>query len=166
MNPKLGFQNILGTQCKQETSALKTTSVVIIYSMWTFDILIILVERAKPLVFVLLQSSYYRPFCGWFGPATWPLAHPSSATMLVAGVGSLELPNVCLPVEVLDLYSDHFTRYPCSNLFSTVFCLNPYYKPLACVTLDRIFHKLKFAVMQLGVCCHVCFYRKVSRCQN
>ena len=69
-------------------------------------ILIILAERAKPLGFILPQSSYH-PFWGWFGPITWPLARPSSAPILVAVVGSLELPTVSLPVEFLDLDSNH-----------------------------------------------------------
>ena len=36
-------------------------------------ILIILVERAKPLGISPSQSSSYHPVVGWFGPATWPL---------------------------------------------------------------------------------------------
>ena len=52
------------------------------------NILIILVERAKPQGFSLPQSSYHRLSWGWFGPAMWPLAHLSSATMLVGGVRS------------------------------------------------------------------------------
>ena len=48
---------------------------------------VILLWRAKP-GFCLHQSSPYRPFCGWFGPAMWPLGPPQSPTMLVFGVGS------------------------------------------------------------------------------
>ena len=47
--------------------------------------------------------------------------------------------TVCLPVQVLDFDSEHLSRYPSRNLFSTDFCLNPYCKQLACVTFDRVF---------------------------
>ena len=70
---------------------------------------------AKALGFVLPQSSYYRWFGGWFGPATWPLAHPSSATMLVAGVGSIESHTVCLKTWIQTISLD------IHDIFSTVF---------------------------------------------
>ena len=78
---------------KEDTVALQDVSQ---YKVGT--ILIILVERAKPLGFSPPQSSYYRPFLGWFGPTTWTLIHLSSATVLVAGVGlgMIALHSMCL----------------------------------------------------------------------